>query len=217
MSASFPCKEAWEERLAVPVFQSLEINKFYFDIDRKFQREGRGSPIDTDIFANAIMKPTKPGKPLSSMDAKDRLDQLEDILKKFRRTPQTNMALDSMTHAVVRAYVDSGNEVSLMRVLKDKEAFGIFPDDYTLVYMLDTFIKSEKLREASKVAIEQMLQEEFDKDIAAQMSLYAVYKYALAIPEIGDEDESQAWEPKLASDEKKVKKQRMMTTMRKSR
>ena len=36
-----------------------------------------------------------------------RLDQLNDLLKRFRKTPQTNMALEpSMSHAVVRAYLE---------------------------------------------------------------------------------------------------------------
>ena len=207
VSAAFSCKESWDERLGASIFKSLEINKFYFDIDKKFQRESRGSPIDTDIFANAILSPAKPGKPLSAVDIKDRLDQLEDILKKFRRTPQTNMSLDSMSHAVVRAFVDSGNELGLMRVLRDREAYGIFPDDYSLVYMLDTFIESGKLREATKVAIGQMLQEEFDVPIASQMSLYSAFKYAMSLPDINEEDESQMWEPQLPSDAKVKKKE----------
>ena len=197
VSEGFQLKEAWQSRLAAPIFQNLDFNRYYFEVERKFQRENRGSPIDADIFANAVLLPKQSGKPLTEINIRDRLDQLEDILQRFRRTPQTNMALDSMAHAVVRAYLDSNNTISLLRILNKKQEFGLFPDDYALILMLDFFIQSNNFRDASKVAVDCMLQEEYGAPIVSQAAVYSVFKYVTLLPEL---DHDQEWHPLLPNE-----------------
>ena len=55
---------------------SLEMNKYYFEMERKLSREGRGSPVDADIFANGILLPNRETKggptPLSKTATRDR-------------------------------------------------------------------------------------------------------------------------------------------------
>ena len=52
------------------------MNKYYFETERKLSREGRGSPVDADIFANGILLPNRETKggptPLSKTATRDR-------------------------------------------------------------------------------------------------------------------------------------------------
>ena len=57
------------------------------------------------------------------------------------------MALEpSMSHAVVRAHLDTGHSESLLILMKDKVKYGIFPDDYALILMLQDFITNKNYR-----------------------------------------------------------------------
>ena len=55
---------------------SLEMNKYYFEMERRMAREGRGSPVDAEIFANGTLLPKTDVKgqlkPLSQTGTKDR-------------------------------------------------------------------------------------------------------------------------------------------------
>ena len=164
LSESFQCNEAWQERLKVSPIASLELNKYYFELERKYTRDGLYLPIDLDIFANALLKPDGT-KALKTERVNDRLEQMEEMLQRFRQTPQTNFMLPSTTHAVIRAFLEGESTDKLLRILDERQAFGLFPDDYSLVQMLNHFLRNEKdnsLRDASKVAITMMLQEEYD-------------------------------------------------------
>merc|ERR1712029_558456 len=165
VSAGFQLTDTWASRLTRPgsVFSSLDINKYYFEIERKLSQEGRVAPVDIDIFANGVLLPNKDAKgklkPLSKTATRDRLDQLDDLLKRFRRTPETNMALEpSMSHAVVRAHLDTGHGESLLVILKNKP------------------------KDATKVAVDCMLQEEYTTPIVSQACLLATFRYALTLP-----------------------------------
>jgi len=169
------------------------MNKYYFEMERRMAREGRGSPVDAEIFANGTLLPKTDAKgqlkPLSQTGTKDRLDQLNDLLKRFRKTPQTNMALEpSMSHAVVRAYLESGHGETLLMIIHDKLKFGIFPDDYALILMLDHFITKQNFRDGTKVAIDCMLQEDFSAPIVSQACLLSTFKYAVSMPQTDPEE-----------------------------
>ena len=41
----------WDERLSNPILERIEMEKFFYEIERKFVRENRGSAVDVDIFA----------------------------------------------------------------------------------------------------------------------------------------------------------------------
>ena len=174
LSESFQCNEAWQERLNVSPIASLELNKYYFDLERKFTRDGLYLPIDVDIFANALLKPDGTKAALKAERIQDRLDQMQEILQRYRQTPQTNFMLPSTQHAVIRAFLEGGGTDKLLKILDERQKFGIFPDDYSLVQMLNYFLKEESannLRDASKVAITMMLQEEYDIPIGRYLIL----------------------------------------------
>ena len=178
LSESFECNEAWQERLKVPPIASLELNKYYFELERKFTRDGLYLPIDVDIFANALLKPDSTKGALKAERIGDRLDQMQEILQRFRQTPQTNFMLPSTSHAVVRSFLEGNGTDKLLNILNERQTFGIFPDEYSFVQMLNHFLKDNldtNLRDASKVAITMMLQEEYDIPIGMYCIIAAKY------------------------------------------
>lgn len=164
MSPAFALENEWKSRLNSPIFQNLEMNKFFVDMDRKFQREKRSSHVDIDLFANKAQGDTQ-------------LEQLEELLHQFRRTPQTILNLPSTQFAVVRTFVEEGSTDNLLRLMDDRFNYGIFPDDYSLVYLLNHFLVRENWRDGAKVGIHMMIQEDHAIPIAREMALYACYMY----------------------------------------
>ena len=167
-------QDEWNARLKSPVFQKIDMNVFFYEVERKFQREKRGSAIDIDLFANAAKGETQ-------------MDQLEELLHQFRRTPQTVLTFPSTTHAVVRTFIEEDRTDNLMRMLDDRLNYGLFPDDYCLVLMLDHFLEKSNWRDAAKVAVFMMLQENIEVPIAEHMGVLGAYKYAMeGLPEPWD-------------------------------
>jgi small subunit ribosomal protein S27 len=82
-------------------------------------------------------------------------------------------------HAVARAFVDGGDTDTLMSIVNQRVEFGVFPDDYTNVFLLNHFLSGDNFRDASRVAVAMMMQEEYDVPVASQMALYSTYTYAL--------------------------------------
>jgi len=169
--------------LKATVFKKLDVEKFFFEVERKFAREKRGSAIDVDLFANA------------NLSGETQMDQLEELLHQFRRTPQTWLTMESTPHAVVRACLAEGRTDNLMRMLDEPLNFGLFPDDYSLVFMLNHFLLAEKWRDAAKVGVYMMLQEEADVPIAKEMALLGLYKHAVLGLADGEEWDPQAIAP----------------------
>lgn len=189
LSQEFNCQNAWNERLKSPIFSRIEMSKYFFEIERKFLLEGRGSAVDVEIFSNATLISSS-GSPLSDEIRSERLEQLEELLRRFRQTEQTCLMLPSTHHAVARAFVDGGYTDTLMRILNNRVEFGVFPDAYTYTYLLDHFLSNENYRDGSKVAIAMMLQEEFKIPIASQMGLYSTYAYVQNL-----KDHTEPWDP----------------------
>merc|ERR1719411_2315593 len=82
MSSSFECKEVWQERLKIPPISTLDINKYYFELERKYTRDGQYLPIDLDIFANALLKPDG-SQTMQPERIQERLEQMEEMLQRF--------------------------------------------------------------------------------------------------------------------------------------
>ena len=52
-----------------PVLQKVDLETFFFDVERKFNKEKRGSAVDVDIFANK-----------ASPDDEGELEHLEELV-----------------------------------------------------------------------------------------------------------------------------------------
>ena len=64
-----------------------------------------------------------------------------------------------------------------MRIISNPLEFGVFLDNYSMVFLLNHFVKKENFRDASKVAVNMMLQEEYDVPLASQMGIYGAFYY----------------------------------------
>lgn len=127
------------------------------------------------------------------------LDDLEAITRKFRRCPNTIHALPSTGHSVIRTYLEFKHTDSLLRMVDDRLNYGLFLDYYLSNLLMDSFLKQGNFRgiflniilftyvtvnkffqtisDAAKVAIQLMLQEEFDHPITSHLALYSCYCY----------------------------------------
>jgi len=164
LSDTYRCEEEWKARFDTPLLQKFKNENLYGDLLKKFQNEGKASPIDVDIFSNLI-------------DGELQLSSLEDITYRFRRCPNTVHSLPSTGHAVIRAYLMYKDTETLMRMLDDRLNYGLFTDYYLSNLLMDTFLKKENYRDAVKIAIQMMLQEDFEDPIAKNLALFSCYSY----------------------------------------
>lgn len=166
LSDAYKCSAAWENRLQSPILQRIDAEKFCHELERKFNRDGRICTIDMDIFAN-------------KMSDDSMLSELSEMMHKFRMTAETGSVLDSTSHAIVRHYLDHGNNdlESLFIMLDDRLSYGLFLDTFTANLFLDKLLKLKDYRMATKVSTYLMLQEDFTNPINRVLSLYACYKY----------------------------------------
>ena len=107
VSAEFSNRNAWQARLAAPVFKQIKMQEYFVTLDKKFTQEFRGSAIDVDIFANNVQNSTQ-------------AEHMEELMFKLRRTPHTLHTLDSTHHAAVRAMLDFGSAENLVKMLDDR-------------------------------------------------------------------------------------------------
>ena len=167
----------WNERLKAPLFSKIEMDKYFIDIDRQYFKMGVISHVDLDIFANALLLSRDRGTISSETDIESRCEQVEELLRRFNSTPEAIKMLPSTPHAIIRACVDVKETEFLLNLLNNRLKFGVIMDDFTNTFLANYFIKNENFRDASKVGILMMLQEEHQVPIASEMSLWSVYKY----------------------------------------
>jgi hypothetical protein len=108
VSSEFMNQDAWQTRLAAPVFKNIKMQEYFTTLDKKFTHEFRGSAVDVDIFANNVQ---------NSIQA----EHMEELLFKLRRTPHTLHTLESTHHAAVRAMLDYGETENLVKMLDDRK------------------------------------------------------------------------------------------------
>lgn len=181
MSDAFHSKEIWNKRLNNNLLRKVKLPELYYELDTKFNQTGKVSAVDIDIFTNAINDNTY-------------LDEMEDLVHRLRLTSEASNVLASTHHAFIRAFLSFGDKDELMRILNDRLNYGIFPDDYCNILMMDQFIKENNLTNAAKVATYQMLQEDFSNPLVKYFSLYSCHKYLL---------EPSPWNKWASSEEKK--------------
>lgn len=203
LSEAYKCSEAWENRLQSPILQKIRPDRFYYDLDQKFQQRGKICAIDLDIFANRLND--------NSM-----LNELSDLVHKMRLTAETSNALTSTSHAVIRHHLDFSDTdlENLIYILDDRLSYGIFLDSYTANLCLDKLIKQQNYRMAAKVATFLTLQESFENPINRVLSLYACYKFLedpqsfddLVKNELTEEEVAAQIASQVQSDDPKAKK-----------
>lgn len=165
LTDAYKCDVVWQERLACSLLKKVDHEVLYHKLSLLLENDKKQvSAVDLDVFANSLTDNTY-------------LEELDDLTHKFRLSAQTGTLLPSTHHAVVRLYLASDSTKDLIRILRDRLNYGIFPDYYLCNLLMDTFIKEDDYRNAAVVASNQMLQEELDNDITKTMGLYSCLKY----------------------------------------
>jgi len=165
LTDAYKCDEVWQERLDCSLLKKVEPELLYHKLSTILEGNTKQiNAVDLDIFANSLTDKTY-------------LEELEYLTLKFRLSAQAGTLLPSTHHAVIRLFFASKNTNDLVRILKDRLNYGIFPDYYLSNLLMDTFLKENDFRNAAVIASNQMLQEEFDNDITKTMGLYSCLKY----------------------------------------
>lgn len=195
LSKSYSCNEEWNTRLTTSILQKVKADTFYYDLEQKFQQQGKISAIDLDIYANIV-------------EDGNHADELADLIHKFRMTEETTNSLDSTGHAVVRNFLEFDQSEFLLQILNDRISYGVFLDNFTANLALNKFIESKDYKSAAKIATFLMLQEDLDKPITKFLSLYACYhdlKNPIVVEEVKEEEAAPVEKSKKKKEEIKIR------------
>lgn len=164
MSHSYSLQEVWDKRMKSPILSKIKVEDMYYELENQFNHFASASALDIDLFANAVV-------------SENNIEEVEDIVHKLRLSPEAVNILESTHHAFIRLFLTFGYTDELLRILNDRLNYGIFPDDYCTILMIDKFLRDNNYRDAAKVAVLQMLQEDFSNPIVKYMALYSCLKY----------------------------------------
>lgn len=194
LTESYKLNHEWAERLKTPILQKVNVENLYVDIDSKFIREKKISPVDVDIYANKIVD--------------DRhLEEIADLMQKLRSTEEATNLFDSTQHALIRNYIDTNNIESLVNILDNRASFGVFLDYYSANMLLDQLIKEQKFKLGARFATIFALQEEFENPITTSMSLFTCYKFLSNLETFDDLIVKPAEVPEVSEPKPKKKKE----------
>jgi len=147
VSHNFQIKDDWDKRLEAPIFKKIKMGEYFFELEKKFTNEYKGSAIDVDIFANNVSTDTQ-------------TEHMEELIHKLRRTPHTVHTPDSTHHAAVRAMLEYGEVEHLVKMLDDRLNYGVFMDEFSAILVLDKLLEMGENGAAARCASQLMLQEE---------------------------------------------------------
>ncbi|CAL1288294.1 unnamed protein product [Larinioides sclopetarius] len=136
------------------------MDLYFVEVDKKFGTKRLVSGVEIDLFANSVQDDSK-------------LDELEHLLYRFRRTKRATEMMDSTNYAVIRTFLKYKQYDSLMRILTNRESYGVFPDLYSYNIIMSTFLKEKLYSEAARTAILMMLQEDFSNKISRALGIYS--------------------------------------------
>ncbi|KAM7311344.1 28S ribosomal protein S27, mitochondrial [Ixodes scapularis] len=175
LSDAYYCRDAWNERLEDPVLRNVDIDKYFVELSKKFGSKTKASAVDVDIYLNKITN-------------KDYAVEFENVLNRLRRSRNSADTLPSTPAAAVRFFLESEQHDVLMKILQNRLDYGVFPDCYSSNLLMDTFLEKGNHRDAAKVAIEMMLQEDTGNAVSQILGVYACHMYLR-------EPKPEPWEP----------------------
>ncbi|KAL8599780.1 hypothetical protein ACOMHN_040490 [Nucella lapillus] len=166
LSEAYSCKETWTKRLDDPLLNQVPLSEFAIQLRDQYEDQKRISAVDMEILANK----------LHEMDSEE-VEFMEDLMKKFRKSPDANPVRDSIMYIIVRSYIEKNMAERLLPLMQERSQWGLFPDPLSASLLLDHFIKEDDYASAAQVAYELMLQEELTHPTSRLLSLYAVTHY----------------------------------------
>lgn len=183
LSQAYYCNEVWDHRLNDAVLQKVKLDEMYYLLDQRYQKSRQMSPVDVDMFVNAIRD-------------EEYVDEVLDLAHKLRMTEETSNMLDSTPHAIIRYLHRVGETERLQQVLDDRLNYGLFLDDYTGNLLMDAYWKQKNYVAGAQVASQFMLQEDFDHPLTASFALLHCYHFLLKpegwkVPPLPEEPEEE--------------------------
>ncbi|KFM70852.1 28S ribosomal protein S27, mitochondrial, partial [Stegodyphus mimosarum] len=164
LSEAYLCEDAWQRRFEDPLLKNINLAQYFVETDKKFGTKRLASGVDIDIFANCVQSESE-------------LDELEHLLYRFRRTKRAVEIMDSTIYATIKIYLKYKQYETLLKILEDRENYGIFPDLFSYNILMDTFLKEKLYKEAAHTAVLMMLQEDFRNKISCVLALYSCQMY----------------------------------------
>ncbi|XP_055331302.1 uncharacterized protein LOC129583516 [Paramacrobiotus metropolitanus] len=164
LPSAYHLDDVWRTRLDTPLMQQLRAEEFYVELRKRFEITKDASPLDVEIFANKASR---------NEEAK----HLVEILEFFRTSNVTSVFREGMHHAFVRLFLELGNLDELLKILANKPKYGLFLDHFAASLLMDKFLQLKRPQDAVRIAIDQMLQEDFQSPVTRDLALHCCISF----------------------------------------
>ncbi|KAI0981386.1 hypothetical protein GJ496_011048 [Pomphorhynchus laevis] len=166
---SYYSYEKWDQLLTDDVMQ-FKLNPFMESLNKDFNSNRKVTATKMDILASK----------LAFAETTDELIWAEDLLKAFRRSSEYLKIPASLSHGLIRSYIDVQQTERLVDILEHKKRFGVFINDqYSANILIDSLLDTKYYLGALRVAAEIALQEEEPRNgtLLCYLSLYSILQH----------------------------------------